>query len=109
MPSLLQRLHQPLSEAMIFVFLISSRQELLELVEYQEWLRDYRLILVLPDDDMETISRGHALRPRFVTYAESDFIDISAVLGKMIGVAPLQSPSPVSAKGRDIPGERSLI
>ncbi|HAJ28503.1 MAG TPA: hypothetical protein DCG53_14895 [Syntrophus sp. (in: bacteria)] len=109
MPSLLKRLHQPLSEAVVFVFLISSRQELLELVGYQEWLHDRRLILVLPDDDMETISRGHALRPRFVTYAESDFIDISAVLGKMLGVAALQSPSSSSTKGPDIPWERSLI
>ncbi len=109
MPSLLHRLHQPLSEAVVFVFLISSRQELLELVEYQEWLRDRRLILVLPDDDLETVSRGHALRPRFVTYAESDFIDISAVLGKMLGIAALQSSSPASTKGPDIPGKRSLI
>jgi len=109
MPSLLQRLHQPLSEVVVFVFLISSRQELLDLVEYQEWLRDRRLILVLPDDDRETISRGHALRPRFVTYAESDFIDVSAVLGKMLGVTALQSPSPALTKGPDIPGKRSLI
>ena len=108
-PSLLQRLHQPLSAAVVFVFLISSRQELLHLVEYQEWLRDRRLIMVLPDDDTETISRSHALRPRFVTYAESDFIDISAVLGKMLGVTALQNPSPASTKGPDIPGKRSLI
>ncbi|MCX5828970.1 MAG: hypothetical protein NTV58_13360 [Deltaproteobacteria bacterium] len=103
-PSLLQRLHQPLPEAVVFVFLVSSREELLELVEYQEWLRDRRLILVLPDDDMETISRGHALRPRFVTYAESDFIDISAVLGKMLGVGVLQSSSLVSTRLPEILG-----
>jgi len=81
----------------------------MKLVEYQEWLWDHRLILVLPDDDMETISLGHALRPRFVTYAESDFIDISAVLGKILGVATLKSPSVISAKGPDIPWKRSLI
>jgi hypothetical protein len=109
MPALLQRLHQPLPEAVVFVLLVSGREELLDLVEHREWLRDRRLILVLPDDDMETISRGHALRPRFVTYAESDFIDISAVLGKMLGGGGLPSPSPVLAKKPDIPGERSIL
>lgn len=97
-PSLLQRLHKPLPEAVVFVFLVSSKQELTELVEYREWLKDRRLILVLPDDDIETISRGHALRPRFVTYVESDYIDISAVLGKMLGVGALQNPPPISAR-----------
>jgi len=102
MHSLLQRLHKPLPEAVVFVLLVSGRQELMELGEYQEWLRDCRLILVLPDDDMETISRGHTLRPRFVTYAESDFIDISAVLGKMLGVEAPQSSSLVSTQKPEI-------
>jgi hypothetical protein len=109
MHALLHRLHQPLPEAVVFVFLVSGKGELLELVEYREWLRDGKLILVLPDDDMETISRGHALRPRFVTYAESDFIDISAVLGKMLGIGAWQGLSPAATERPDIPGERSLI
>lgn len=82
---------------------------MLELIEYREWLGDRRLILVLPDDDIETISQGHALRPRFVTYVESDFIDISAVLGKMLGVRVPQGPLQSSVKESDISGERSFI
>jgi len=43
-----------------------------------------RIILILPDEDNETITMGHTLFPRFSTYADSDFKDVAAVLKKMI-------------------------
>ena len=82
--SLEERLHQPISEPMVFVLQVSRMQELLQLLQLRDCLIDRKLILILPDEDRETISRGHALRPRFITYIESDFIDVSVVLGKML-------------------------
>ena len=79
-----KRLHQPISEPMVFVLQVSRMQELLQLLQLRDCLIDRKLILILPDEDRETISRGHALRPRFITYIESDFIDVSVVLGKML-------------------------
>jgi hypothetical protein len=93
----------------VFVFLVSDRRELQGLIECREWLRDSRLILVLPDEEMETVSRGHVLRPRFITYAESDFIDVSAVLGKMTGIGAVKYPSLSPVKGQDTSEERRII
>jgi hypothetical protein len=82
--SLEKRLHQHISEPMVFVLQVSRMQELLQLLQLRDCLIDRKLILILPDEDREIISRCHALRPRFITYIESDFIDVSVVLGKML-------------------------
>jgi len=37
-----------------------------------------------PDQEENTIAKGHSLRPRFVTYADSDFPDVVAALGKTL-------------------------
>jgi hypothetical protein len=36
-----------------------------------------------PRDNNLTIAKGHTLRPRFLTYADSDFAEVVAVLSKM--------------------------
>jgi hypothetical protein len=82
--SLEERLHQPINEPVVFVLQVSRMQELMQLLELRDCLIDRKMILILPDEDRDTISMGHALRPRFITYIESDFIDVSAVLGKMV-------------------------
>ena len=82
--SLEKRLHQPINEPTVIVLLVSHKQELRQFFELRDWLFDRKLILILPDDDQETISQSHALRPRFITYSDGDFIDVSAVLGKML-------------------------
>lgn len=84
--SLTRRLHRPgLGHNMtIAVFLAASKEELSELVSIRNLLADLRIILVLPDTRDDTISKGHALQPRFLTYVDTDFIDIAAVLNKML-------------------------
>lgn len=71
----------------IAVFLAASKEELSELVSIRNLLADLRIILVLPDARDDTISKGHTLRPRFLTDVDSDFLDIVAVLGKMFSSA----------------------
>jgi hypothetical protein len=44
--------------------------------------------LVLPNHDRLTVSRGHSLGPRFMTYADTSFDEICAVLKKMILADP---------------------
>ena len=51
-----------------------------------------RLILILPDREKGTISKGHLFRPRYLTYADGDFLDVAAVLAKMIDHARSLSP-----------------
>ena len=80
-----QTLHRcPWGGCKIAVILATNKQELEEFVSLRELLDGLSIILILPDRRNETISRGHCLYPRFVTYVDSDFKDVAAVLEKMI-------------------------
>lgn len=81
---LYDRLGQPTGEGVIVVLLVSSTQELSEILLLQEMLLGRRVILILPDRTKETTTRGHRLRPRFITYTRSDYLDVSVVLGRML-------------------------
>lgn len=55
--------------------------------------------LAFNDSDKKTFSRGHELRPRFLTYVQRDFSDVEAVVKKMLENIP--SYSEVKCKGDD--------
>ena len=78
------RLRQTLREEAIAVLLAGNREELLEIRSIGDLLNDIPLILIIPDQDEDTIHKAHALRPRFLTQTDSDFKDVAAVLGKML-------------------------
>jgi hypothetical protein len=78
------RLREPKDDEVIAVLIAASGDELRELLSLGDLLMDLRIILVLPNKDGETVANGHRLRPRFLTYADSNFIDVAAVLGKML-------------------------
>lgn len=71
--------------ASIAVLLASNKNELSEIIALKGLFQERRIILILPDRKKESISKGHALFPRFLSYADSDFRDVRAVLNKMIG------------------------
>ena len=81
--SLSSRLCQPKYDLDVAVFVAASKDELDGLLSINNLIDDLPIILVLPDQDCTTVSRGHVLRPRFLTYLDSDFSDILAVLKKM--------------------------
>lgn len=78
-------LRQPIGASPIGILMPSDEGELAVLVGMRHLLRDMRLILVLPGK--RTTGAGsfsaHLLRPRFISYADGDLGDITAVLCKM--------------------------
>ena len=46
--------------------------------------RNTRIILIAPDREKGTIAIAHRLRPRLLTYIDSDFADVFTVLTKII-------------------------
>jgi hypothetical protein len=68
----------------VTVLLLSSRQELENLVQYADLFDDQKIILVLPDHARETIAMGHALYPRFISYKDGDLEEVTSVLRKLI-------------------------
>jgi len=94
------RLRHVVQVPAVAVLNAGSRRELDALVALADLLCDVRIILILPDRKMETTAAGHRLHPRYLTYADSDFSEISAVLGKMIGrVNPTITADPKTAMG----------
>lgn len=69
----------------IMVLLASNTKELAEIIALKGLFLERRIVLILPDRKKENISRGHTLYPRFLSYMDSDFRDVRAVLNKMIG------------------------
>lgn len=69
----------------IAVIMIRWKKELGMLVSLKELLADVDSIVILPDREDETISQGHKLYPRFLTYMDGDLGDVGDVLKKMIG------------------------
>lgn len=61
-----------------------TREELTEILNLHDLLSDLRLILILPDRESSTLVRGLALRPRFFSFPDADFKDVSAVLARML-------------------------
>ncbi len=69
----------------IVVLLAATREDLVALQSIKHLLEDTRILLVLPDADAQTVRMAHELTPRFLTYRDGDFSDLSAVLRKMTG------------------------
>ncbi len=83
---LAQRLRRPSYNVAVVVLLIGGREELWDVLSIRHLFDNIKIILILPDRKDETIAIGHKLRPRFLSYTDGDFIDVAAVLKKMLTV-----------------------
>ena len=82
--SLVQRLREPTYDMDISILIAANKKQLSDILLIKEELRDIKIILILPDRESNTISGGHELYPRFVSYIDSDFKEVGAVLEKII-------------------------
>ena len=83
--ALSERLRRPSFDLSVAVLFCCSKNDLLEVLTLQNLLKDVRVILILPDDDVDTLAKGHALGPRFLSYRDGGFQDVAGVLSRMIG------------------------
>ena len=79
-----ERLHRFPREIAVVVLFPANEDQLSELISLKDYLDGIPLILVLPDGERETISKGYKLYPRFISFINSDFTDVAAVLEKML-------------------------
>jgi len=103
--SLVSRLHRPLIDLKIAVLMAPTRKALDDFVQLRDLLRDMRLLLILPDREPGTIAKGHKLRPRLLTYTDSDFSDVATVLNRIHNKEnhgfPLPTGRSVSPSGQE--------
>lgn len=83
-PDLCRRLQCPFPDVKVAVLLCMTKAHLQEIFTLGEYLQDLKVILVLPDDDTETIIKAHNLRPRYLSWLDHNFFDIVAVLKRMV-------------------------
>jgi len=79
-----ERLHRPIDPETIVVIVASSREKISEVSPLRRILEDFRTIVVAPDQEPKTVALAHQLRPRFLTYANSNLEDLISVLQRMI-------------------------
>jgi hypothetical protein len=79
-----ERLHRPIDPETIMIIVASSREKLSEVSPLRRILGDVRTVVVVSDQEPATVALAHQLRPRFLTYANSNLDDLAAVLQKMI-------------------------
>lgn len=81
--ALAERFRRVLEQPAITVLIAQDRDELERLLTMRTAFRDTKTVLVLPDRRAETVSRGHCLEPRFMTYLDQNPAEVVAVLVKM--------------------------
>ena len=84
--SFARRLRQPVINGLAAVILAADNREFGKILDIGNLLRELRTILILPNSKDETVSRAYTLYPRFISYTDSDFSDVAAVLNRMIDI-----------------------
>ena len=81
---LIQRLRQPVDGFSMAVILAGNRSELTKILNVGDLLGNLKIIIILPDRNPDTISAALKLHPRYMSYADEDFLDVSMVTGRML-------------------------
>ncbi len=87
------------SDDFIIIMQISSLAEMQKVISIKELIIDHRIILILSDDDPETAFLAHTLRPRLITYRDSDFLDVVEVITRLNFKADNQYDKPKDSEG----------
>ena len=85
-------LRKPMGVPCMGILIPDDGEALSALVDCRHLLRDMRIIVVLPDNQLPTITTAHLLRPRYIGYSDGDFYDVVAVMSRM--VRNLTQPQP---------------
>ncbi len=78
------RLRRPADGFTIAVLVAGNKKDLVDFAFIRNLLSDTPIILVLPDRKESTASIGYGLVPRFLTYVDSNLMEVGAVLEKML-------------------------
>ncbi|QVW36086.1 hypothetical protein KIP69_04320 [Geobacter sulfurreducens] len=101
MAALAERFRRILEQPAITVLVVRDRDELERLLTMRTAFRDTKTVLVLPDRRAETVSRGHCLEPRFMTYLDQNPAEVVAVLARM--ASPGNGPGNPSRRQASLP------
>jgi hypothetical protein len=78
------KLEMPLFDVKVAILFAVTRKEITQILALGDWMADVKSILVLSDGDKDTMAMAHKLRPRYVTWVNSDPIDLVTVARRMV-------------------------
>lgn len=87
----------PPSSHDIVLLLAEDRNELLGFSKHRSHLLDRKLILILPNMEVETLSEGCLYHPRFITDMRGDLTDMQKVITKMTQYEKCIDPSKINS------------
>jgi hypothetical protein len=79
-----QGLRQPIEDSGVAILLVSNQEDLKNILSIRHLFQNIRIILLLPNKEIEIVTLAHQLRPRFLAHINSDLAEITAVLKKML-------------------------
>jgi hypothetical protein len=82
--SFYNRIRQGRTDITAAVVFASDRQDIIKLQGIRELISDMRMIMILPDAEEESVKMGHSFYPRYISFTDSTFEDVAAVLQKII-------------------------
>jgi hypothetical protein len=91
------RLRKPNHGLEIVLMVVDDLKEMGGIEEIEGLMRDLRLVLVLPDRDVQLVSQAHKLAPRFIAYADQDTEQVGAVMKRMTRDCRSKSAMPALA------------
>ena len=81
--ALQQRLHRMCGDPTIVILAADSRNQLEQFKDLQRLFVDVRIVLILSDNDTETIRLGHLLYPRYVRQKSNNLDGLVEVVARM--------------------------
>lgn len=84
LPELEERLRRSVLDIKLAILAFSRSEEIIRINPLCDFLYDIKIILILPDSEQDTIKKAHLLRPRYIGWIDSDFLDVGIVLEKML-------------------------
>lgn len=92
--SFYNRIRQGRTDITAAVVFASDRQDIIKLQGIRELISDMRMIMILPDAEEESVKMGHSFYPRYISFTDSTFEDVAAVLQKIISNTRKDSTPP---------------
>jgi hypothetical protein len=88
------RLHKPKDSSSVTIIWDPTSEELRQIGTMRDLLAGVRTLLVLPDQETETISLAHKIMPSYISYTDHGISDIVSVLGRLAGTGGNGSLAP---------------
>lgn len=81
--SLVERVRRPKESFSAAVIFNPTNEDLRKFISIRDFLEETRILLVLADQDEETIALAHRIFPTYIAYLDGDISEVASVLERL--------------------------